>query len=104
MPRTGAGVEAYRAALRDPTRVADLDRHVAALEADDAQLSEPTRRRLPAGFDPAGPAARFAVRDGFRLVRRYPHPAQVTTAGLVGWCAQRLAPFAPVRRWLARAG
>jgi uncharacterized protein (TIGR02453 family) len=104
MPRTGAGLAATRAALRDPARVADLDRHVSALEAEGAQLSEPTRRRLPAGFDPAGPATRFAVRDGFHLVRSYPHPPQVTTGVLVGWCAARLAPFAPVHRWLARAG
>jgi hypothetical protein len=86
------------------TRVADLDRHVAALEANGVELSDPTCRRLPAGFDPAGPAARFAVRDGFHLVRRYPHPPEVTTAALVGWCAQRLAPFALVHRWLTRTG
>jgi hypothetical protein len=102
MPRTGTGLSAYRAALRDQARVGDLDRHVSALLADDTELSAPTHRRPPAGFDPAGPAASFAVRDGFHLVRRYPHPAAVTTPTLVAWCADRLAPFAPVHQWLAQ--
>jgi uncharacterized protein (TIGR02453 family) len=101
---TGAALAAYRTALHDPARVIDLDRHVTALLAETAELSEPTRRRVPAGFDPAGPAARFAVRDGFHLVRRYPLPAAVTAPGLVGWCADRLVPFAPVHHWLTRTG
>ncbi|WP_063763729.1 DUF2461 family protein [Actinoplanes subtropicus] len=103
MPRTGAALAVYRTALRDPTAVADLDRHVSALVAEGAELSEPTRRRPPAGFDPTGAAARFAVRDGWHVTRRYPHPAEITTAALAGWCADRLAPFGPVLLWLTRA-
>jgi uncharacterized protein (TIGR02453 family) len=101
MPRTGAALDAYRTALRDDALAAALDRHVTGLLTDGAELSEPTRRRLPAGFDPAGPASRFAVRDGFHVVRRVPHPPEITTAAFVAWCADRLAPFAPVHRWLA---
>jgi uncharacterized protein (TIGR02453 family) len=101
---TGPALAAYRTALHDPARVADLDRHITALLADGAGLSEPTRRRVPAGFDPAGRAARFAVRDGFHVVRRYPRPTAVTTPDLVDWCADRLAPLAPVHRWLTRTG
>jgi uncharacterized protein (TIGR02453 family) len=101
MPRSGAALDAYRKALHDDA--ADLDRHVTALLADGAELSEPTRRRVPAGFDPDTPAARFAVRDGFHVVRRLAHPAAITTPAFAGWCADRLAPFAPVHRWLAGA-
>jgi hypothetical protein len=67
-------------------------------------VTRPTRRRVPAGFNPAGPAARFAVRDGFHVVRRYPHSAEITTAALVAWCDERLAPFVPIHRWLVKAG
>jgi uncharacterized protein (TIGR02453 family) len=98
----GPALVAYRAALCDEEQLADLDRCVSALLGAGAQLSEPTRRRVPAGFDPAGPAARFAVRDGFHVVRRYPHPAELTTPALVGWCADRLALFGPVHQWLVR--
>lgn len=101
MPRTGPALDAYRAALHDHAQATDLDRQVAALLTDDAQLSEPTRRRLPAGFAADGPAARFAVRDGFHVVRRFPHPPEIATTVFVEWCADRLAPFAPVHRWLA---
>ncbi|GID27867.1 DUF2461 family protein [Paractinoplanes brasiliensis] len=104
MPRTGPALRAYRDALRDPQRAAEIDRHVTALEADGAQLSEPTRARPPAGFDPTGPATRFAVRDGFHLTRVYPHPRAVTTPALVEWCADRLTPYAPLHRWLTHAG
>jgi uncharacterized protein (TIGR02453 family) len=100
---TGAALAAYRTALHDSGRVADLDRHITALLASGAELSEPTRRRVPAGFDPAGPAARYAVRDGFHVVRRFSRPAAVTTPELVQWCADRLDPFAPVHRWLTSA-
>jgi uncharacterized protein (TIGR02453 family) len=100
VPLGGAALEAYRAALLDDARAADLDRHVSTLLAAGAGLSEPTRRRPPAGFAPAGPAGRFAVRDGFHLVRRYRTPAVVTSSRFVGWCADRLEPFAPVHRWL----
>ena len=101
VPRlTGAALEAHRAALRDAQLLAELDRHVSALLADGAELSEPNRRRPPAGFDPAGPAARFAVRDGFHVVRRHQRPAVVGSPRFVDWCAARLAPFAPVHHWL----
>jgi hypothetical protein len=33
-------------------------------------------------------------------VRRYRTPAVVTSSRFVGWCADRLEPFAPVHRWL----
>jgi uncharacterized protein (TIGR02453 family) len=101
MPQTGPAVNAYRAALHDDARAADLDRHVTALAIDGAELSEPTRRRLPAGFEADGPAARFAVRDGFHVVRRFPHPPEIVTNAFVEWCADWLTPFAPVHRWLA---
>jgi len=40
-------------------------------------------------------AARFAVRDGFQLIRRHPLPAAVTSARPVASCADRLTPFGP---------
>lgn len=96
----GAALDRYRSALRDMSLAADLDTRVVALLADGAELSEPTRVRSPSGIDPGGPAARFAVRDGFYVVRRYRRTAAVTSAQLVPWCADRLAPFGTVHQWL----
>ncbi|MFI7488244.1 DUF2461 family protein [Micromonospora echinaurantiaca] len=98
---TGVALDRYRTALRDPARAAELDTAVAALMDTGAQLSEPTRVRPPAGFTAVDPAARFAVRDGFHVTQRLPHPATIATAEIVAWCADRLAPYAPIHRWLA---
>jgi uncharacterized protein (TIGR02453 family) len=97
---TGAALDRYRASLRVPARAAELHTAVAALLETGAELSEPTRVRPPAGFTAADPAGRFAVRDGFHVTQRRPHPAAITTAHFVAWCADRLAPYAPIHRWL----
>ena len=98
----GTALERYRAVLRDPVTLAELDTVVDQILSKGASLSEPSRARPPAGFDRDGPAARFAVRDGFQLVRRYPRPAAVTKPPFVGWCAERLVPFGAVHHWLVR--
>ena len=99
---TGPALDRYRTALHDPALVADLDAAVAALAATGAELSEPTRARPPAGFTATEPAGRYAVRDGFHIVRRLPHPETIATTRFVTWCADRLTPFGPVHQWLAR--
>jgi uncharacterized protein (TIGR02453 family) len=99
---TGPALDRYRDALRDPAALATLDAQIVLLLRAGGELSEPSRARLPAGFHPAGPAARFAVRDGFQIVRRFHRPAAVHSARLVSWCADRLTPFGPVRTWLVQ--
>ena len=98
---TGAALDHYRAALRDPARAAELDNAVTALTDKGAELSEPTRVRPPAGFTPTSPATRFAVRDGFHLTQHFAHPATIVTAEFLTWCTDRLAPYTPIHQWLA---
>jgi uncharacterized protein (TIGR02453 family) len=97
----GSTLDRYHRALRDPAAFGDLDANVMALLDAGAELSEPSRARLPAGFDPASAAARYAVRDGFQVMRRFRRPAVVTSATLVGWCADRFTAFGSVHAWLA---
>lgn len=99
---SGTTRDAYRAALGDPDRVAELDALATTLIAGGADLNEPTRKRVPPGITPGGPAARYAVRDSLYLVRRETHPAALTTAGFVGWYAERIEPFLRFHQWLAR--
>lgn len=98
----GPALRRYRAALTDPAQVADLDSAVAALLAGDAQLSAPSRIRVPAGIDPAGPAARYAVRDGLYVTQSFARPKAATAPAFPDWCVRRLEPFVPVHRWLVR--
>ena len=97
---TGAALNRYRDVLHDPASLAALDARVTALLRAGGELSDPSRARPPAGFDPTRPAARFVVRDGFQVVRRYPRPGAVTSAKLVTWCADRFAAYGPVHAWL----
>jgi hypothetical protein len=98
--RPGTALDRYRAALRNPAAVAALDHAVEVVTSRGAALSEPTRRRLPSGFVVDGRAARWAVRNGFHLMRVDELTDVVATAGFVRWCADRLAPFGPVLHWL----
>jgi uncharacterized protein (TIGR02453 family) len=99
---TGTALGKYRIALSDPALATELDEDVSTLIGDGAELSEPTRTRPPAGLQPAEPAARFAVRDGFHVVQRFPHPEAIGTAQFVSWCTDHLAPFQPIHQWLTR--
>lgn len=99
---TGPELDRYRAALHDPAALADLDDAIETLLGAGAELGDPTRSRPPKGFEPAGAAARYAVRERLHVTRRYALPAETTAAALVDWCADRLEPFAPVHLWLTR--
>ncbi|MEU4244652.1 DUF2461 family protein [Actinoplanes sp. NPDC026619] len=96
----GPALGRYRAALAQPDHLASLDREMAALIAAGGALSQPTRRRPPPGLERAG---RFAVRDGFHVMRAEPLPRAVHSPRFVAWCVERLAPFVPVHRLLAEA-
>lgn len=98
----GAALDRYRAALHDTAEAGALDAEADRLLAAGATLSDVTRRRPPARLAVDGPGGRFALRDGFHLVRVYPRPAAVTSARLVPWCTQRLAEFGTIHRWLVR--
>lgn len=100
---TGPALDRYRSALANPRSAARLDQIVDALVSSGADLSEATRKRVPAGVDPTGPAARFAVRDGFHVTHRHPRPAAATTADFVEWCADRLNPYTALHRWFVQS-
>jgi uncharacterized protein (TIGR02453 family) len=93
----------YRATLRDGLLAGELDEIVDRLMASGAILSDPTRARVSRGFQPDGPGARFAVRDGFHATRRFPRPAASATPEFVPWCADRLEPYGALHHWLVTA-
>lgn len=101
VPRlTGERLRRYRAGLCEPGRLVQLDTAVEALISTGAELNAPTRARPPAGIDPTGVAARYAIRDSIYVTHRFAMPDEVTTPAFPEWCAQRFQPFAPLHRWL----
>jgi hypothetical protein len=55
---------------------------------------------VPTGFDPAHPRAELLKHSGLFVYREWPLPATARSAKLVGWCADRYEPMAPVHAWL----
>lgn len=97
----GDRLERYRAAVvgadgEDLGRI--VDSTIGAVRG--AALSEPTRRRVPAGFDAEHPRARYLRHDGLHLSASAPTPPSITSARFAGWVADRLGRYADLHRWL----
>ncbi len=65
-----------------------------------ASLSEPSRKRVPKGYDPDHPRGDYLLFDGLHLSATAPTPASITTARFAGWVADRLTAYADLHRWL----
>lgn len=106
---TGVGVFAlgdghldrYRAAVVDEPGV-ELERIVAEITAavPSASLSEPSRKRVPQGFDADHPRARYLLHDGLHLSGVEPMPASITGAAFADHVADRLGAYVELHRWL----
>lgn len=106
---TGVGVFAladerldrYRAAVVADAG-AELERIVDEITATvpTASLSEPSRKRIPKGFDADHPRARFLLHDGVHLSGVEPTPASVTSADFADHVVARLGPYVDLHRWL----
>jgi uncharacterized protein (TIGR02453 family) len=106
---TGAGVFAltddrldrYRAAIVGEPG-SELEHLIDAITAavPSALLSEPSRKRVPKGFDADHPRARYLLHDGLHLSGVEPTPASITTAAFADHVADRLGAFVEFHRWL----
>lgn len=106
----GAGVMAFRDSWRDRFRQAVAtdatgERLAAALHTftaahADAEVSQPTRKRVPAPYPADHPRAALLRLDGIHVSRRLPHPAERSNSRFATWVAGQVAGFAPVHRWL----
>ena len=65
-----------------------------------ASMSEPSRKRVPKGYDPEHPRAAYLLHDGFHVSARAATPASITSARFATWVADRLATYAELHRWL----
>lgn len=65
-----------------------------------ASLSEPTRKRVPNGFEADHPRARYLRHDGLHLRGVEPTPASITTPALADHVADRLGAYVDLHRWL----
>lgn len=64
-----------------------------------AGLSEPSRKRVPAGYDAEHQRVNFLLRDGFHISASAPTPASITSSRFASWVVDRLAKYADTQRW-----
>ena len=62
-------------------------------------LGEPSRKRVPKGYDAAHPRADFLLRDGFHVSASVPTPAAIRSPRFASWVVDRLARYADLQRW-----
>lgn len=65
-----------------------------------AELSDPSRKRVPRGYDAEHPRADFLLRDGFHVSASSPTPALMTSSRFTTWVVDRLMRYADLQRWL----
>lgn len=80
----------------------ELDRLVSAATSSikGASLSEPSRKRVPKGFDADHPRASYLLFDGLHMSATEPTPASITSGRFAKLVADRLTRYADLHRWL----
>lgn len=66
-----------------------------------AGVSEPSRKRVPRGFDGGGAGARWLLHESLHVSSIHPTPPSITTADFADWVVDRHEELADVHRWLA---
>ena len=86
----------FREAVIDDSRGSALDRMVKGFEKKGYQLEGPTKKRVPAGFDPAHPRARYLKHEGLYAWIETPVPRGDFTA----YCFGHYRTLTPLQAWL----
>jgi uncharacterized protein (TIGR02453 family) len=89
-------LERYREAVVDDRRGGALDRMVKGFERKGYQLEGPTRKRVPRGFDPDHPRARYLKHDGIYAWTETPLPA----GDFLKHCFSHYRTLTPLQGWL----
>ena len=91
----------YREAVVDPERGAALEAALqAGLSSGRYTLGEPHYKRVPKGYDPAGPRSELLRYNGLWLGQESEIPEVLYTAGLVDYCLQVFRDLLPLHRWI----
>jgi len=89
-------LERYREAVVDDRRGTALDRLVKSLERKGYKLEGSIRKRVPPGFDPDHPRARYLKHDGIYAWIETPLPR----GDFVRYCFRHYRALTPLQAWL----
>jgi uncharacterized protein (TIGR02453 family) len=90
----------FRSAVVDEKTGRALDRALAGVRREGAEIGGETYKRVPAGFDAAHLRADLLRCGGLFAYSESPLPREASSPAFVGWCAGRLERLAPVHCWL----
>ena len=97
----GGVLEAYRRAVVADTPGRALEATLARVaRGGGVEIGGKSYKRVPQGFDPDHPRAELLKHNGLYVWTETALPKLVHEAGLVAWCADRLAGLAPLHRWI----
>ncbi len=98
-----AQLERYRAAVADPKTGAALQRALATATAKGPYaLPEPTRKRVPKGYDAEHARADLLRQDGLHLTWTGKPPKEAKSEAFVPWCHAHYKALMPLHRWLLK--
>ena len=90
----------FRAAVMDEKSGAALSKMVKGLEG--LKLGEPTRKKVPRGFDASHPRSAFLLCDALSATHEAPLPKAVHKAEFVDTCLDIFRRANPVSQWLSK--
>ncbi|MGI9646468.1 MAG: DUF2461 domain-containing protein [Ilumatobacteraceae bacterium] len=101
---SGDRLARYRDAVVDDATGAELEATIGASRraVKGATLSEPQRKRVPAGYPSDHSRADLLCFDGLHLSVETTPPASITSARFVPWLLDRYEKLAPFEQWLVR--
>lgn len=89
-------LDRYRQAVIDDRRGGSLDRMVKGFERKGYKLEGPTKKRVPHGFNPDHPRARYLKHDGIYAWTEIPLPR----GDFVAHCLAHYRTLTPLQEWL----
>ena len=93
-------LEAFRQAVADERRGAALERALATVRAEGAEVGGAHYKRVPRGFDRDHPRADLLRYNALHAWIEEPLPPEVHTPDFVEYCAERCRELSPVQRWI----
>jgi len=98
------GLANWRSAVSEAKNAAQLRRLVKELEKSGAAVSAPELKRMPAGLDPAHPAADLLRHKGFYTwLEEFPQPKGIFGAEAAEYIYSRFEPGLKLHGWLVKA-
>lgn len=96
-------LKVFREAVVDSRAGSLLSKAIAEVtESGHFRLGQPSRAKVPRGFDPNHERAEFLRHEGLTVTWEGPLPQEIGTSAFLDWCETRCEQLLPVEQWLTK--